>query len=33
VAAGTGVFVFEGRVIDRRVVEAERTILARAALP
>jgi len=27
------VFVFEGRVIDRRVVEAERTILARAALP
>jgi len=33
VAAGTGVFVFEGRVIDRPVVEAERTILARAALP
>ncbi|HBH02356.1 MAG TPA: CoA ester lyase [Candidatus Rokubacteria bacterium] len=33
VAAGTGVFVFEGRVIDRPVVEAERTVLARAALP
>ena len=33
VAAGAGVFVFEGRVIDRPVVEAERTILARAALP
>lgn len=30
VAAGRGVFVFEGRVIDRPVVDAERTILARA---
>ena len=31
-AEGKGVFVFEGRVIDRPVVEAERTILARAGL-
>jgi citrate lyase subunit beta/citryl-CoA lyase len=29
-AAGRGVFVFEGRVIDRPVVEAERSVLARA---
>jgi hypothetical protein len=27
------VFIFEGRAIDRPVVEAERTILARAGLP
>ena len=33
VVAGTGVFVFEGRVIDRPVVEAERTVLERAAPP
>ncbi len=32
VAEGKGVFVFEGRVIDRPVVDAERTILARAEL-
>lgn len=31
-AEGKGVFLFEGRVIDRPVVEAERTILARAGL-
>ncbi len=29
VAEGRGVFVFEGRVIDRPVVEAERAVLAR----
>jgi citrate lyase subunit beta/citryl-CoA lyase len=32
VATGTGVFTFEGRVIDRPVVEAERSVLARAGL-
>jgi len=32
VAEGKGVFVFEGRVIDLPVVDAERTILARAAV-
>jgi citrate lyase subunit beta/citryl-CoA lyase len=31
-AGGTGVFVFEGRVIDRPVVDAERTILVRAGV-
>lgn len=31
-AEGKGVFVFEGRVIDRPVVEAERTVLARAGI-
>jgi citrate lyase subunit beta/citryl-CoA lyase len=30
VASGRGVFVFEGRVIDLPVVEAERSVLARA---
>ncbi len=31
-AEGTGVFVFEGRVIDRPVVDAERAILVRAGV-
>jgi citrate lyase subunit beta / citryl-CoA lyase len=31
VASGHGIFVFEGRVIDLPVVEAERSVLARAA--